>query len=63
MCPRPQIDHIRRPQLLAAAAEVIVDRGVAATRIADVAAAESLLRAELRAAHEAVEIPTTVAER
>jgi len=35
--PRPQIDHIRRPQLLAAAAEVIAERGFAATRIADVA--------------------------
>ncbi len=37
MSPRPQIDHIRRPQLLAAAAEVIAARGFAATRIADVA--------------------------
>jgi len=37
MSPRPQIDHIRRPQLLAAAAAVIAERGVAATRIADVA--------------------------
>jgi AcrR family transcriptional regulator len=37
MTPRPQIDHIRRPQLLAAAAEVIAERGLAATRIADVA--------------------------
>jgi AcrR family transcriptional regulator len=37
MSPRPQIDHIRKPQLLAAAAEVIAERGVAATRIADVA--------------------------
>jgi AcrR family transcriptional regulator len=35
--PRPQIDHIRRPQLLAAAAEVIAERGFAQTRIADVA--------------------------
>ena len=35
--PRPQIEHIRRPQLLAAAAEVIAERGFAATRIADVA--------------------------
>ena len=34
---RPSIDHIRRPQILAAAAEVIAERGVAATRIADVA--------------------------
>ena len=37
MTPRPQIDHIRRPQLLAAAAEVIAERGMGATRIADVA--------------------------
>ena len=37
MSPRPQIDHIRKPQLLAAAAEVIAERGVAATRISDVA--------------------------
>jgi AcrR family transcriptional regulator len=35
--PRPQIDHIRRPQLLRAAADVIVERGFASTRIADVA--------------------------
>ena len=37
MSPRPQIDHIRRPQLLRAAADVIVERGLASTRIADVA--------------------------
>lgn len=37
LSPRPQIDHIRRPQILAAASEVIAERGVAATRIADVA--------------------------
>lgn len=37
MSPRPSIDHIRRPQILAAAAEVIAERGVAGTRIADVA--------------------------
>jgi AcrR family transcriptional regulator len=35
--PRPQIDHIRKPQILAAASEVIAERGMAATRIADVA--------------------------
>jgi AcrR family transcriptional regulator len=35
--PRPQIDHIRKPQILAAAAEVIAERGLAATRIADIA--------------------------
>jgi AcrR family transcriptional regulator len=37
LSPRPQIDHIRKPQILAAAAEVIGERGLAATRIADVA--------------------------
>ena len=37
MSPRPQIDHIRKPQLLAAAADVIAERGLAGTRIADVA--------------------------
>jgi AcrR family transcriptional regulator len=37
MSPRPQIDHIRKPQLLTAAAEVIAERGLDATRIADVA--------------------------
>ena len=37
MSPRPQIDHIRKPQLLGAAAEVISERGVEGTRIADVA--------------------------
>lgn len=37
MSPRPAIDHIRRPQILKAAAEVITERGFAGTRIADVA--------------------------
>ena len=37
MSPRPQIDHIRKPQLLAAAAEVIGERGFGSTRVADVA--------------------------
>ena len=38
MSPRPAIDHIRKPQILEAAAQVITERGLAATRIADVAA-------------------------
>ena len=38
MSPRPAIDHIRKPQILRAAAEVITERGLTATRIADVAA-------------------------
>ena len=37
MSPRPQIDHVRRPQILAAAAKVIAERGLAGTRISDVA--------------------------
>jgi AcrR family transcriptional regulator len=35
--PRPQIDHIRKPQIVRAAAEVIAERGLGSTRIADVA--------------------------
>jgi AcrR family transcriptional regulator len=35
--PRPKLDHIRRPQLLAAAAEVIQERGFHDARIADIA--------------------------
>ena len=37
MSPRPRIDHLRRPQLLAAAAEVIGERGFSETRTSDVA--------------------------
>lgn len=37
MSPRPQIEHIRKPQILTAAASVITERGLSATRIADVA--------------------------
>ena len=37
MSPRPQVDHIRKPQILSAAAAVIAERGIEATRIADVA--------------------------
>ena len=37
MSPRPSIDHIRRPQILRAAAEVITERGLARTRVIDVA--------------------------
>jgi AcrR family transcriptional regulator len=37
LSPRPPIDHIRRPQILAAAGAVIAERGVAGTRIADIA--------------------------
>lgn len=37
MSPRPQIAHLRRPEILSAAAEVIRERGLGETRIADVA--------------------------
>lgn len=37
MSPRPAIDHIRKPQILRAAAEVITERGLTATRISDIA--------------------------
>ena len=37
MSPRPAIKHIRKPQILRAAAEVITERGLSATRISDIA--------------------------
>jgi AcrR family transcriptional regulator len=37
MSPRPTLGHVRRPAILAAAAEVIAERGVNGTRISDVA--------------------------
>jgi AcrR family transcriptional regulator len=37
MSPRPRLDHIRRPELLAAAAAVIRERGLENARVADVA--------------------------
>lgn len=37
MSPRPRLDHVRRPAILAAAAEVIRERGLENTRVADVA--------------------------
>ena len=37
MSPRPSTGHVRRPAILNAAAEVIAERGVIGTRIADVA--------------------------
>jgi len=38
MSPRPRLDHVRRPELLAAAAAVIRRRGLENARVADVAA-------------------------
>ena len=37
MSPRPKVDHLRKPQIVAAAAEVLYDRGLFDTRIADIA--------------------------
>ncbi|HEY1273697.1 MAG TPA: TetR family transcriptional regulator C-terminal domain-containing protein [Thermoleophilaceae bacterium] len=37
MSPRPRLDHVRRPAILAAAADVIRERGLENARIADVA--------------------------
>jgi AcrR family transcriptional regulator len=37
MSPRPRLDHIRRPELLAAAAAVIRQRGLENARVADIA--------------------------
>ena len=38
MSPRPRLDHVRRPELLAAAASVIRQRGLEHARVADIAA-------------------------
>jgi AcrR family transcriptional regulator len=37
MSPRPRLDHVRRPAILAAAAQVIRERGLENARVADVA--------------------------
>src|SRR5437588_5620591 len=37
MSPRPKVDHLRKPQIVAAAAELLYERGFLATRIGDVA--------------------------
>jgi AcrR family transcriptional regulator len=38
MSPRPRVDHLRKPQIVAAAAEVLYERGLFETRIGDIAA-------------------------
>ncbi len=38
MSPRPKLDHLRKPQIVAAAAEVLYERGLFDTRIGDIAA-------------------------
>ncbi|MDQ6817602.1 MAG: TetR/AcrR family transcriptional regulator [Actinomycetota bacterium] len=35
--PRPKIDHLRKPQIVAAAAEVLYERGLLDTRVGDIA--------------------------
>lgn len=37
MSPRPKVEHLRKPQIVAAAAEVIYQRGLLDTRIGDIA--------------------------
>jgi AcrR family transcriptional regulator len=37
MSPRPKVDHLRKPQIVAAAAEVLYERGLLDTRIGDIA--------------------------
>src|SRR3954452_17967836 len=37
LCPRPKIEHLRKPQIVAAAAEVLYERGLFDTRIGDIA--------------------------
>ncbi|MGZ4348959.1 MAG: TetR family transcriptional regulator C-terminal domain-containing protein [Solirubrobacteraceae bacterium] len=37
MSPRPKVDHLRKPQIIAAAAVVLYDRGLFDTRIGDIA--------------------------
>jgi AcrR family transcriptional regulator len=37
MSPRPKVDHLRKPQIVAAAAEVLYERGLLRTRIGDIA--------------------------
>ena len=37
MSPRPKLDHLRKPQIVSAAAEVLYERGLFDTRIGDIA--------------------------
>jgi len=37
LSPRPKVDHLRKPQIVTAAAEVLYERGLFDTRIADIA--------------------------
>src|SRR5579875_1769691 len=37
LSPRPKVDHLRRPQIISAAAQVLYERGLFETRIGDIA--------------------------
>ncbi len=37
MSPRPRVDHLRKPQIITAAAELLYERGLFETRISDIA--------------------------
>ena len=37
MSPRPKVEHLRKPQIISAAAEVLYERGLFDTRIGDIA--------------------------
>src|SRR5580704_18128259 len=37
MSPRPRVDHLRKPQIVTAAAEALYERGLLDTRIGDIA--------------------------
>ena len=37
MSPRPKLEHLRKPQIVAAAGEVLYERGLFETRIGDIA--------------------------
>ena len=37
MSPRPKVDHLRKPQIISAAADVLYERGLFDTRIGDIA--------------------------
>src|SRR3979409_2484047 len=37
LSPRPKVDHLRKPQIVAAAADVLYERGLFDTRIGDIA--------------------------
>ena len=36
MSPRPKVEHLRKPQIISAAAEVLYERGLFDTRVGDI---------------------------